>query len=274
MEIDSTVIFAFFLTLLAGLSTGVGGLIAFTPYAKKDNFLAFGLGLAAGAMLFISFFEMLFGALDFLAEDRGFSSAFAEVVLYFMSGLIIIALLTGLIEYILKRKGLQLTDLSTISSDKQEGDKSKKLYRSGIVTAVALAVHNLPEGLVTFLATIQDVQLGIGIAIAIAIHNIPEGMAVSLPIYRATGNKKKAILITVIAGLSEPIGALLAYFLFFQDFSEAAMEIVNIFLATIMIYVSLFEILPTASQLDCPNHTKWGLLAGMAVMGATLVFLM
>jgi len=274
MEVDDIVIFAFFLTLLAGLSTGVGGLIAFIPYAKKDKFLAFGLGLAAGAMIFISFFEMLFGALEFLSEERGFSTAFALVVLYFLGGVFIIALLTSIIEKVLKRKGLQKADLSEMTSDKKDNKQSKKLYRSGIVTAIALAIHNLPEGLVTFLATIQDVQLGIGIAIAIAIHNIPEGMAVSLPIYRATGNRKKAILITVISGLSEPVGAIVAYFLFFQDFSEAAMEVVNIFLATIMIYVSFFEILPTAFQLNRPSHTKWGLIAGMVVMGGTLVYLM
>lgn len=274
MEIDSTVIFAFFLTLLAGLSTGVGGLIAFTPYAKKDSFLAFGLGLAAGAMLFISFFDMLFGALDFLSDENDFTSAFSVVVFYFLGGILFIALLTSIVEYILNSKGLKKADLSNLTSENKDSGKSKKLYRSGIVTAIALAVHNLPEGLVTFLATIQDVKLGIGIAIAIAIHNIPEGMAVSLPIYRATGNKIKAITITIIAGLSEPIGALIAYFLFFQDLSEEAMEVVNIFLATIMIYVSLFEILPTASQLDHPNQTKWGLLVGMIVMGATLVFLM
>jgi zinc transporter, ZIP family len=274
MEIDSTVIFAFFLTLLAGLSTGVGGLIAFTPYAKKDSFLAFGLGLAAGAMLFISFFDMLFGALDFLSDENDFTSAFSVVVFYFLGGILFIALLTSIVEYILNSKGLKKADLSNLTSENKDSGKSKKLYRSGIVTAIALAVHNLPEGLVTFLATIQDVKLGIGIAIAIAIHNIPEGMAVSLPIYRATGNKIKAITITIIAGLSEPIGALIAYFLFFQDLSKEAMEVVNIFLATIMIYVSLFEILPTASQLDHPNQTKWGLLVGMIVMGATLVFLM
>lgn len=274
MDIDSIVVFAFFLTLLAGLSTGVGGLIAFTAFAKKDYFLAFGLGLAAGAMLFISFFEMLFGALNFLKDERGFSTAFALVSLYFLGGLLIIAILTSVVESFLNKKGLKKADLSNISSDKYDSKKSKKMYRSGMVTAIALAVHNLPEGLVTFLATIQDVQLGIGIAIAIAIHNIPEGMAVSLPIYRATGNKKKAIFITVISGLSEPIGALLAYFLFFQDVSDEAMEIVNIFLATIMIYVSVFEILPTAFQLDHPQYAKWGLIAGMAVMGATLVYLM
>lgn len=274
MEIDSIVIFAFFFTLLAGLSTGVGGLIAFTPFAKKDYFLAFGLGLAAGAMLFISFFELLFGALDFLKDEIGLSSAFAHVTLYFLGGLLIITVVTSLGELLLNKKGLKKAQLSNISSDKQDIKKSKKLYRSGIVTAIALAVHNLPEGLVTFLATIQDVQLGIGIAIAIAIHNIPEGMAVSLPIYRATGNKRKAIFITIIAGLSEPFGAIIAYFLFFQDITEEAMEIVNVFLATIMIYVSLFEILPTAFQLDHPQYVKWGLMFGMAVMGGTLIYLM
>ncbi|KEO73742.1 zinc transporter ZupT [Anditalea andensis] len=274
MELDSTLYFAFFLTLLAGLSTGVGGLIAFTPYAKKDNFLAFGLGLAAGAMLFISFFEMLYGALDFLTEQRGFSAAFTMTSLYFLGGLMVIAIITEAVEYILKNKGIKTSDLSGITSNEKNNGSSKKLYRSGIVTAIALGVHNLPEGLITFLATIQDVQLGIGIAIAIAIHNIPEGMAVSLPIYRATGNKKKAIGITFLTGLSEPIGAILAYFLFFQNVGEEAMEVVSIFLATIMIYVSLFEILPTAFQLDHPHHTKWGILVGMVIMGLTLSYLM
>lgn len=274
MDTDGNLIYAFILTLLAGLSTAVGGLIAFTKYARREKYLAFGLGLAAGAMIFISFFELLFGALEYSNEQEDDTTAFVRVAGMFIGGIIVVGVLGAIMKSITDKMGFYKTDIRKLSQDSTDPEKTRKLYKSGIITAIALAIHNLPEGLVTFLATMQDLQLGIGIAIAIAVHNLPEGMAVAMPIYFATKNKKKAILITLASGLSEPVGAIVAYLLFFKDLSQDAMEAINVFLASIMVYVSFFELLPTSFQLGYESQTKWGLILGMVLMGGSLMLLM
>jgi zinc transporter, ZIP family len=274
MQADENLLFAFALTLMAGLSTGVGGLAAFANFARKEKFLAFALGLAAGAMIYISFVELLFGALEsFENEGDDPDEAYTRLAVMFLGGLIVTGLLGKLMESVTEKMGIKKSDLSNLTSDKSNGKKSKKLYRTGIVTAVALAIHNLPEGLVTFLTSMQDINLGIGIAVAIAIHNIPEGLAVALPIYHATKSRKKALVITLLSGLSEPIGAGIAYFLFFQNMEPEVFHVVNVFVASIMVYVSFFELIPTSLEMGHGGYSKWGIIAGLSVMGLSMIFL-
>ncbi|TVP47925.1 MAG: zinc transporter ZupT [Mongoliibacter sp.] len=274
MEFDDNLIYAFVLTTMAGLSTGIGGLAAFSRHASKSRYLAFGLGLAAGAMIYISFVELIYGALDTFKEQyEDESEAYLRVTLYFIGGLIIIGLLGLLMSWLAGKFNISKENLAEIGSEKIDSQKAKGLYRTGIVTAIALAVHNLPEGLVTFLTTIQDVNLGIGIAIAIAIHNIPEGLAVALPIYHATKSKKKALLVTLGAGLSEPIGAGIAYFLFFENVDPDVFDVVNVFVASIMVYVAFFELIPQAQKTGHKSHSKWGLIAGFGIMGLSIALL-
>lgn len=274
MEVEDNLLYAFLLTTLAGLSTGIGGLAAFSKHARKSKFLAFGLGLAAGAMIYISFVELIFGALEtFKDKYENESEAYLRTTLYFMGGLIFIGLLGILVSWVTNRYNISKENLAEIGTEKLDSDKAKSLYKTGIVTAIALAVHNLPEGLVTFLTTIQDINLGIGIAIAIAIHNIPEGLAVALPIYYATKSKKKALLITLAAGLSEPIGAGIAYFLFFENADPDIFDVVNVFVASIMIYVAFFELLPQAYKTGHQAQSKWGLITGFGIMGLSIALL-
>ncbi len=274
MQADQNLLFAFALTMMAGLSTGVGGLAAFANFARKEKFLAFALGLAAGAMIYISFVELLFGAMETFKEGGdNADEAYTRLAVMFIGGLIVTGLLGKLMESVTEKMGIKKSDLSNLTSDKSNGKKSKKLYRTGIVTAVALAIHNLPEGLVTFLTSMQDINLGIGIAVAIAIHNIPEGLAVAMPIYHATKSRKKAFFITLLSGLSEPIGAGIAYFLFFQNMDPEDFEVVNVFVASIMVYVAFFELIPTSIEMGHDNYSKWGLIAGLSIMGLSMIFL-
>ncbi|WP_114750986.1 zinc transporter ZupT [Pleomorphovibrio marinus] len=274
MQADENLLFAFALTFMAGLSTGVGGLAAFANFARKEKFLAFALGLAAGAMIYISFVELLFGALEsFQKEGDDAQTAYTKMAVMFLGGLVVTGLLGKFMESITDKMGIKKSDLSNLTAEKSNGNKSKKLYRTGIVTAVALAIHNLPEGLVTFLTSMQDINLGIGIAVAIAIHNIPEGLAVALPIYHATKNKKKALFITLLSGLSEPVGAGIAYLLFFRNMEPEVFDVVNVFVASIMVYVSFFELIPTSIEMGHGTYTKWGIIAGLSVMGLSMIFL-
>ncbi|WP_143961138.1 ZIP family metal transporter [Litoribacter populi] len=267
---DDNLIFAFILTFLAGMSTALGGAVAFTKYAKKESLLAFGLGLAAGAMIFISFFDLIVRAMEFFTEEEGSSMAFMRVSFSFVGGMILLALLGVLIETVSDKLGVNKSEIDKLAKGKGSVEKEKKLYRAGMVTAVALAVHNVPEGLVTFLTTMQDPQMGIGIAIAIGLHNVPEGMAVAMPLYHSLQNKRKIIWLTLIPAAAEPFGALMAYLVFFRNLDMYAIEMVNVFLASIMVYISLFELLPTAFQLKYDSYTKWGLLVGTVVIAITL----
>jgi ZIP family zinc transporter len=141
----------------------------------------------------------------------------------------------------------------------------------GMFSALAIAIHNFPEGLATFMSAIQDPTLGISIAIAIAIHNIPEGISVSVPIYFATGDRKKAFFYSFLSGLSEPVGALIGYFVLFNFLSEALFGIVFAGVAGIMVYISLDELLPTAEKYGKHHIAIGGLIAGMIVMAISLV---
>jgi ZIP family zinc transporter len=141
----------------------------------------------------------------------------------------------------------------------------------GLFTALAIAIHNFPEGLATFAAGLNDPAIGISIAIAIAIHNIPEGIAVSVPISYATGNKRKAFLLSFLSGLAEPVGALVGYFILFSFFNETVVGLLFASIAGIMVFISLDELLPTAREYGQHHLSMYGLVAGMIVMAASLL---
>lgn len=156
-------IFAFLLTLFAGLATAIGGFISLFVKNKNTTFLSVALGFSAGVMLYVSFVEIFVKANDSLTVVVGESLAPWLTVGGFFLGMFVI----GIIDKILSKN--KLITVTSVEDDK------KKLFKLGIFTAVAISIHNFPEGLATFMATLEDPSLGIAIAFAIAIHNIPEG---------------------------------------------------------------------------------------------------
>lgn len=266
----SDVIFAFLLTLIAGLFTGIGGLIAL--FAKKDNtnFLAICLSFSAGVMIYISFVEIFDKARESLEYAHGDEVGFFVASLAFFGGILIILLIDRLIPH----EDETLQSLTPIEDNSMLVEKDMtSLKRMGLMSALAIAIHNFPEGLVTFMAALQDPTLGIAIAFAIAIHNIPEGIAMAIPIYYATGSKKKAILISVLSGLTEPLGALAAYFFLLNFFSESMFGIIFAAVGGIMVYISFNQLLPTAQKYGNHRTVMKGLFAGMIVMALSLVIL-
>lgn len=261
----STVLFAFGLTLFAGLSTGIGSALAF--YAKKTNttFLSYALGFSAGVMIYVSFVEIFLKARDSLSASLGETQGYWVTTLAFFGGIAIIALIDKLVPT--HDNPHELKDVEDIN----DPSASKALLRMGLFSALAIAIHNFPEGLATFVGALQDPALGISIAVAIAIHNIPEGIAVSVPIYYATGDKKKAFMYSFMSGLSEPVGALLGYFLLLRYFNDMMFGIVFAIVAGIMVYISLDELLPTAEKYGKHHVAIYGLISGMAVMALSLL---
>lgn len=275
MEITlSQFIPAFLLTLLAGLSTGIGALLAFFSKSKNHTFLSIGLGFSAGVMIYVSFVEIL------SKSNKAFTAMYDDVVIgeslglvCFFGGIGLSALIDRLIPEDVNPHELKSDkDLSILKEGNPHAIlKNSALKRTGIFTALAIGIHNFPEGFATFIAAIEDINIGITIALAIAIHNIPEGMAVSLPIYHATGNRKIAFWYAFISGLAEPVGAVIGFFLILPFMGAAALGITFGFVAGIMVYISFDELLPSARLYGNAHTTILGIVLGMMVIAVSLV---
>lgn len=258
--------FAFGLTVFAGLSTGIGSGLAF--FAKKTNtkFLAVALGFSAGVMIYVSLVEIFYKAKDSLVSELGESTGYWITVAAFFGGILIIAVIDKLIpSFENPHEMKKIEDLGA------EAMKNHKLKRMGLFTALAIAIHNFPEGLATFTAAMDDPGLGIAIAVAIAVHNIPEGIAVSVPIYYGTNSKRKAFWYSFSSGLAEPIGALIGYLVLMPFMNPVVFGILFASVAGIMVFISVDELLPGAREYGEHHYSIYGLVAGMAVMAVSLL---
>lgn len=260
------VLMAFGLTLLAGLSTTIGGVISVYSRKSSDKFLSGALGFSAGVMIYVSLIDIFAKARESLESAYGANKGFLITTIAFFAGI-------GLIALIDKFVPSAENPHEVPNMDEMEKCKVNEqcLLRMGMFSAVAIAIHNFPEGLATFAGAIKDPALGISITIAIAIHNIPEGIAISVPVYYATKSKKKAVGYSFLSGLSEPLGAMVGYFILRNLFNEATFGVVFAAVAGIMIYISLDELLPTAEKYGEHHIAMYGLISGMAVMALSLL---
>lgn len=260
--IEQNILLAFILTAVAGLSTGIGSLIALIAKHTNTKFLCASLGFSAGIMIYVSFMEMMpQGRLE-LVSVYGDKLGTLYLILAFFAGIAFINLIDFLIPESLNPHEIQGVE---------DMDKNKKsLKRTGIVVALSIAIHNFPEGIATFTSALGSLDVAIPITIAIAIHNIPEGIAVAVPIYHATGSRKKAFWLSFASGLAEPFGALIAYLFLMQFWTPAMNGIILAAVSGIMVFISLDELLPSAEKYGKHHISIMGLVAGMAVMAFSL----
>jgi len=266
MDGISNVLFAFGLTLFAGLSTGIGALFAF--FAKRTNkvFLSVSLGFSAGVMIYVSFVEIFAEAKNILIEEHGDKQGYWFTVSAFFIGILIIAIIDRIVPSFENPH-----EIRTVEDANTPLSKDKKLMRMGLFSALAITIHNFPEGIATFTTGLVNPTVAIPIAVAIAIHNIPEGISVFVPIYYATGNKKKAFFLSLLSGLAEPVGALIGYVIFKSLFSNTLLGVLLASVAGIMVFISLDELLPTAKEYGKYHSAIYGLIAGMLVMALSLL---
>ncbi|WP_137743096.1 zinc transporter ZupT [Robertmurraya siralis] len=265
---DENLLLAFGLTLMAGLATGIGSVLAFFTKTTNTKFLSLALGFSAGVMIYVSMIEIFVKAKDALVSSLGEIGGNWATVAGFFGGMLLIAL----IDKFIPKQGNphELKKVEDMDSDKKVVQDSA-LLKMGTFTALAIAIHNFPEGIATFTSALQDPALGVPIAIAIAIHNIPEGIAVSVPVYFATGDRKKAFKLSFLSGLSEPIGAVAAYFLLMPFLNDIMFGVIFAGVAGIMVFISLDELLPAAKKFDEAHISIYGLIAGMGVMALSLL---
>ncbi|MFP3952331.1 MAG: zinc transporter ZupT [Candidatus Bathyarchaeia archaeon] len=261
--------FAFGLTLLAGLATGVGSALAFFTKRTNTRFLSGALGFSAGVMIYVSMIEIFAKARYSLELEMGASKGYLYTTLAFFGGMLLIGLIDWLVPSYHDPHEPKLVEEVEESSEAIQ--KKEELKRMGLFSALAIAIHNFPEGLAAFTSALKDPSIGMSIAVAIAIHNIPEGIAVSIPFFYATGSRRKAFVLSFLSGLSEPLGALVGYFLFSRFFNEAFFGLLFASVSGIMVFISFDELLPTAEKYGEHHIAVYGVFSGMVVMALSLL---
>lgn len=249
---------AFLLTLVAGLSTGIGSFIAFLKPNSNKTFLSISLGFSAGVMIYVSMIEIFADAKETLTSELG-NLGYPFTVLAFFAGMLIIAIIDKLVP--------------SEENPHEIHNEKTKLKRLGVFTALAIGIHNFPEGMATFVSALQDPAIAFPIVVAIALHNIPEGIAVSIPIYHATGSRKKAFLYSFASGLAEPIGALIGWLVLAPIMNDAIYGILFAGVAGIMVFISFDELLPAAREYGEHHLSIYGLVGGMVFMAISLLLL-
>ncbi|MFO7941255.1 MAG: zinc transporter ZupT [Bacillota bacterium] len=249
------------MTLLAGLSTGLGGLATYLVKDFRQSHMSILMGFAAGVMIYISFAELLAEAVDY--------SGFFRANLAFFAGILGMYLLDLLLphEYLAEKSGF------ACHQEPESCREDAKMLSAGLLTALGIFLHNFPEGVIVFLSALHDPRLGVTLMIAIALHNIPEGVSVAMPLYYATGDRRRAITYAFLSGLAEPLGALATLLLFGSVLTSGFINLSLAFVAGIMVFISLHELLPLAHQTESPESATAGVLVGMAAMFITLALL-
>lgn len=264
---EQNIIFPLLLTLGAGLATGIGSAIAFLAKRTNKRLLSFSLGLSGGVMVYVSFVELLPQANLALGAEWGLRTGTIIATLSFFAGILLIGIIDRLVPSFENPHEAHMIE----EMDKQP--RNPKLMRMGVMAALAIGIHNFPEGIATFTTAVDNLNLGIAIAVAIAIHNIPEGIAVSIPIYYATGDRMKAFRLSLLSGLAEPVGAVLAWLVLMPFMSPTLMGCVLASVAGIMVFISIDELLPAAREYGEAHISIYGVVAGMAIMAVSLILL-
>ena len=279
------------LTLGAGLATGIGSTIALFAHRTNKRLLSFSLGLSGGVMIYVSFVELFQQAQITLSEEWGAHTGIIVTVelfqqareaigaiygpqtgmgittLAFFGGVLLIGVIDRLVPSVENPHEAHMIE------ELEKKPKNAKLMRMGLMTALAIGIHNFPEGIATFATAVENPTLGIAIAVAIAIHNIPEGIAVSIPVFYATGDRMKAFRYSLLSGLAEPVGALLAYFILMPFMSPVMMGCILAGVAGIMVFISIDELLPAAREYGEAHISIYGVMSGMAIMALSLILL-
>lgn len=263
----SNVTVAFVSSALAGLATMFGALIVFVSKSDNKKFLSSALGFSAGVMIFISFMEMMPMAQENFMKTMADKQAQWMVLASFFGSMAVFGIISHLVP--------EADEPHEIKTEEEMEERSHELAleQVGLKSAVAIGIHNFPEGMVTFMTSLMDPAMGLSIAVAIAMHNIPEGIGVAAPIYFATGDKKRALWLTFLSGVSEPVGALLAYLLLRPFLTPTLFGVVFGAISGIMVLISFDELLPASRAYGETHLSLLGLIFGMMVMGASLIIL-
>lgn len=259
---DHNVIVAFGACTLAALATILGAGVLFNVKAPSPRLLAFGLAFAGGAMVYVSLVEI------FVKAQHAFGSMLPDKIAY---GYATVSFFCGVLMVMMLDRLLPNPHEGLSDHDHDHDHDHKHVARVGLMASLAITAHNFPEGMATFFATLDDPVVGAPLAAAIAIHNIPEGVSIAIPVYHATGSKKKALLACTVSALAEPVGAALGYGILRPFLSPFVYGWVFGIIAGIMVYLALDELLPAAKRYAKGHETVYGMVLGMGALALSLV---
>lgn len=244
----NSTLYAFILSFLAGISTVIGAFIIFFDKNKNNKVVVVSLSFAAGVMICVSLTDLLPNSFNMILSS---SNTFPKLILT------LIFMVIGIIISMLIDKYLP---------SEYENKDNKGLYKIGIISMVAIILHNIPEGIATFITSTNNLSLGITLTIAIALHNIPEGISIAVPIYHSTGNKLKAIMYALLSGMSEVVGSILAYLFLAPFINDHIMAALYAIIAGIMIHISVYELIPGAYKESTLKMVIKYFLIGTSIM--------
>lgn len=277
---DSNYITALIFSSIAGLSTVLGGFVTFFIKGNSLKYLSLGLGLSAGVMLFVSLVDLYPEAIEMIKDQMGSNFAWLAIMFFglgILTAVLIDFFIPDHLQTAMFTKQIGANEKHIDSTDCKEDENAVisigRIKRAGILTAVVVAIHNLPEGLATFSLTAQDVMLGAGVVIAIAIHNIPEGMAISIPVYQATHSKRKAFFYSFLSGMAEPVGGVVGFWIIKTLFPDLCIGVLFAFVAGIMTYISIDTLLPLSKDYDTGHYSITGVVLGLMIMGIALTII-
>ncbi len=253
------VLLAFAMCIGAAMATMIGGLTVFTSKEPNPRMLSFGLAFAGGAMVYISLVEIFWKSHAAFSTDYADKTAYTYATIAFFAGIFLIAIIDRLIP----NPHNKLTP--------PENESKSHLRRIGLLAALAITVHNFPEGMATFFATLDDPVVGSSLAFAIAVHNIPEGISIAIPVFYATNDKKLTLIACSISALAEPVGALIGYLVLAPYLTPFVFGSVFGVIAGAMVFLSLDELLPTAKRYATGHDAVYGMIIGMACIALSLI---
>lgn len=244
-------IYAFILSSLAGFSTLIGFLFIFV---KKDlnRVVSSALGFASGVMFTISIVDLLPNS--YLLIIQKYSIIYS--IFLSLTGFLIGIILSSIVDKKIENKS----------------NNSIKLYKLGLITMLVIIIHNIPEGIATYITTTNNSKLGIVLTLAIALHNIPEGISISIPIYYSTNSKFKSFIYTLISGISEPLGALICYLFLYKYISNTILGVIYACIAGMMINISINELYNEAKKYNKKNTILFVLIGSIIMIINHIIF--
>lgn len=247
---DKNVVYSLLISSFAGISTLLGGLVVYFKFKDKNSFIAFALSFSLSVMISLSIFELLPDSFITLSSRFGLLVGIIFTTVMFLVG-----------KFLVTKINKKLALLHN----------KDNLYRVGLLSMIALMLHNFPEGIATFMASYNDLSAGISLGIAIMLHNIPEGISISVPIYYATGSKKRGVIYSLISGLAEPLGAILAFIVLKNYINDITIALVLVIVAGIMITISINEMLPEVNSYNKKNISILGMIIGVILVIVNLL---
>lgn len=263
---ETALLLAFGLSTVAGLCTGIGGLVAFVLKRNARGFLGASLGFSAGVMIYVAFAELLPKGTELCSTGSGHMGPWIATACFFGG-----VLLSAAIDRTLP--AMDNPHDAALVEDTAELRSRYAIGRMGLLTAIAITLHNFPEGIATFVSALHEPEVGVSIALAVGLHNIPEGVSVAVPVFYATRSRKKAVAYSFLTGVAEPLGALVAFLALRPFMSGSGMGMLLAAVAGIMVFISLDQLVPNAKKYEEGHQALYGLVGGMALMALTLLWL-